>query len=324
MSKSEELYTSDAWERQALGIINTIFGQFSKLCWHSGSIPSSSQSLDLARCDRAKTWAIAATPQAIKKTGQTTKIRYQQANKDPWDDNPAIATKRASDRDPKVGTCPIFIRGMRIAIDTGSWTQHILKNEPPRLVPHFNLLSAPTLGIRAKILTIIERWRDYPEEFRPVRTQILFHPLILTVLQINATQTPNAVVAIAEDSIWPSIQNKPRDGTLDETVRHIVGLLETCTIDTRDGNVLPSCHQTRTCDFDTESKFVIREHFGLLNSRLIFILNKGPNHDAQYAPLHILGRIQDILNARQRRKEIFRQVCNALPGPDYQEIPIPN
>ncbi|KAF8902774.1 hypothetical protein CPB84DRAFT_1678561 [Gymnopilus junonius] len=134
-------------------------------------------------CDRAKDWALAVTPQEIEKTGRTTKIRYQQVNRQPWDENPAFSTKRASDKVPHIESCPIFIRGMRIAIDMRSWTKHILKNEPPQYVPHFNLLRTPILGIQADLLTTLEQWRNYPENFQPVITKARFITLYMFVFE---------------------------------------------------------------------------------------------------------------------------------------------
>ncbi|KDR69294.1 hypothetical protein GALMADRAFT_77519, partial [Galerina marginata CBS 339.88] len=125
----------------------------------------------LTGTDKTSEWGLACSPEYASWAGDDMSIRYETAKGRPWHDVDKIAS-RASRSTDGIPMCAVFVRGMRIALNPRAWSKHILKNRPPREFPLYNLLNTPTVGIRARIQTRIERWKHFPKHYQSVNTEV--------------------------------------------------------------------------------------------------------------------------------------------------------
>lgn len=189
-------------------------------------------------CDKTYSVSCVAIPLGSDTAGDLVELQYNQSNKEqPWSHNRRARICRFNEETNPGASYGVFLRGIKIALSSRSWSLNMEYIEPD-MRPYYNILSKPVTGRLERIIRSLElrfglgltSIYNRPEvvQFtliiisrsrRLILPQVPFHvsdiiaQLVLKdVIKISlshllhthpfAQQSPDAKIAIVEDHVW--------------------------------------------------------------------------------------------------------------------------
>jgi len=143
-------------------------------------------------CDKARSLACVAIPRAVDTAGGQVELQYKQGNEgQSWSSNGRARLIRVDAESNPGASYGVFLRGIRIALSSYSWSRNMEYTEPD-MKPYYNILSKTATGRLERVLRSVgSRLGLGPTPIVNRRKVVRFASLFISLTDILNNRCPS-------------------------------------------------------------------------------------------------------------------------------------